>query len=113
MVDRRRSAPTGAADDVLSPLTVREREIFNLVAGGAVTNEIARELCVSRKTVATHVTRIHRKLGCRRVADLVRFAALHGLLRKQPRGLAPIESEQPDPALDPCLIGPCLPATTG
>ena len=85
LVDRLRSDESRASDDVLGTLTTREREVFNLLAGGTSVIAIARELCVSRKTVDTHVTRIYRKLGCHRVADIVRFAAVHGLLRKRPR----------------------------
>jgi DNA-binding NarL/FixJ family response regulator len=84
LVDRRQSDLSGAASDVLGPLSTREREVFHLIASGNASSDIARELCVSRKTVETHVARIHRKLGCRRVADIVRFAAIHGLLREQP-----------------------------
>lgn len=67
--------------DILSPLSTREREVFQLVASGLRIADIARELCISRKTVETHVCRIYRKIGCGNVADLVRFAARHGLLR--------------------------------
>jgi DNA-binding NarL/FixJ family response regulator len=85
LVDRLRADESRASDDVLGTLTIREREVFNLLAGGTSVIAIARELCVSRKTVDTHVTRIYRKLGCHRVADIVRFAALHGLLRHRAR----------------------------
>ena len=37
---------------------------------------------MSVKTVATHRTRIHRKLGCHSGADLIRFAAKNDLLRR-------------------------------
>jgi DNA-binding NarL/FixJ family response regulator len=82
IVSRRQADLSGAAEDVLAALSVREREVFHLVVAGVVGSDIARELCISRKTVETHVARIHRKLGCRRVADIVRFAAVHGLLRQ-------------------------------
>ena len=41
--------------------------------------EIANELCISRKTVDTHLYRIHRKLGLRTSAELVRLASGLGL----------------------------------
>jgi DNA-binding NarL/FixJ family response regulator len=84
MVHLRQADLEGAAGDVLGTLSIREREVFHQVASGATSVDIARELCISRKTVETHVARIHRKLGCRRVADIVRFAAVHGLLRTPP-----------------------------
>jgi two-component system response regulator NreC len=84
MVSLRQSDPSSAPEDVLATLSVREREVFHMVAAGVSSKEIAGELCISRKTVETHVSRIHRKLGCKRVADIVRFAAVHGLLRQVP-----------------------------
>ena len=70
--------------DPLGGLSVREREIFQLIAAGRSIGETAREYCISRKTVETHVYRVYRKLGCHNVGDLVRFAAEHGLLRMGP-----------------------------
>jgi DNA-binding NarL/FixJ family response regulator len=68
----------------LDGLSVREREIFQLIASGRSIGETAREYCISRKTVETHVYRVYRKLGCHNVGDLVRFAAGKGLLRMGP-----------------------------
>src|SRR6185369_16371195 len=45
-----------------------------------MTREIAAELCISRKTVDTHLYRIHRKLGLRTSAELVRLAASLGMV---------------------------------
>jgi DNA-binding NarL/FixJ family response regulator len=73
-----------APGDPLDGLSVREREIFQLIAAGRSIGETAREYCISRKTVETHVYRVYRKLGCHNVGDLVRFAAEHGLLRMGP-----------------------------
>jgi DNA-binding NarL/FixJ family response regulator len=73
-----------AAADPLDGLSVREREIFQVIAAGRSIGETAREYCISRKTVETHVYRVYRKLGCHNVGDLVRFAAGHGLLRMGP-----------------------------
>jgi DNA-binding NarL/FixJ family response regulator len=84
IVARRQAEPSASPDDVLATLSVREREVFHMVAAGIPSKVIAQELCVSSKTVDTHISRIHRKLGCKRVADLVRFAAVHGLLRQVP-----------------------------
>ena len=68
------------ASDVLSVLSVREREVFRLAAECLITREIATELCISRKTVDTHLYRIHRKLGLRTSAELVRLASSLGLI---------------------------------
>jgi len=60
--------------DVLGVLSEREREVFRLASACLLTREIAQELCISRKTVDTHLYRIHRKLGVRTSAELVRLA---------------------------------------
>lgn len=44
-------------------LTARELHVVRLIVTGASNPEIAKELCVSRSTVATHVENILRKLG--------------------------------------------------
>jgi two-component system, NarL family, response regulator NreC len=82
-----RVAPKRAAalaGDVLAALSVREREVLDLVVRGWSNRDMARELCVSVKTIDTHRTRINRKLRCRSAADIVRFAADNGLLRRAP-----------------------------
>jgi two-component system response regulator NreC len=58
-------------DDGLSP---RETEIVRMIALGHTSAEIARELHLSRRTVETHRSRIHNKLGCKTRSELVRFA---------------------------------------
>jgi NarL family two-component system response regulator LiaR len=72
--------PTRTKRDVLDVLSEREREIFRLAADCRTSPEIARELCLSRKTVDTHVNRINRKLGLRDRAQLVRLAVGIGLV---------------------------------
>jgi DNA-binding NarL/FixJ family response regulator len=72
--------------DLLASLTLRERDVIDLIVKGWRSRDIARELCVSIKTVETHRTRINRKLSCRSSADLIRFAADNGLLRRAPSG---------------------------
>jgi two-component system response regulator NreC len=74
------SQKTGVAADVLDALSPREREVMDLVIRGWRNREMARELCVSMKTIDTHRTRINRKLSCRSSGDLIRFAANNGLL---------------------------------
>ena len=78
-----RMAAASARDrsaDVLGVLSEREREVFRLAADCRLPQEIAGELCLARKTVDTHLNRIHRKLGLRNRADLVKLAAGLGLV---------------------------------
>jgi pimeloyl-ACP methyl ester carboxylesterase/DNA-binding CsgD family transcriptional regulator len=73
---------TGAAahgeDAVFATLSVREREILNLLARGSTNLEIGRELFISEKTVRNHVTNIFEKLGVRSRAHAIVLAKDHG-----------------------------------
>ena len=64
-----------------SPLTTREIEIVKLLAEGKSNKEIATLLFISVRTVETHRRTIHRKLRLNSVADLVRYAIRHRLVR--------------------------------
>ncbi len=63
------------------PLTVREREVLQLVAEGRTTKEVATVLGVSVKTAETHRTKIMRKLEIHETAGLVRYAIRRGLVQ--------------------------------
>jgi DNA-binding NarL/FixJ family response regulator len=63
-----------------SVLTVRQREILQLVAEGRTAKEIAGVLNVSVQTVAFHKHQIMEKLGLRTTADLTKYAIQEGLL---------------------------------
>ena len=69
------AAPLGI--DKLSP---REREVFRRIVQGDSTRTIAQALCISLKTVETHRLHINRKLGVHSPGELIRFAALSGLM---------------------------------
>jgi DNA-binding NarL/FixJ family response regulator len=60
-------------------LTVRQREILQLLAEGKTMNEAAGVLCITPRTVAFHKYRIMDSLGIKNNADLVRFAMKTGL----------------------------------
>lgn len=68
-------------DDPYGTLTPREREVFHGVVEGKTTKEIARGLAISVKTADNHRYRLMDKLGLHNTAELVRYAARHGLLR--------------------------------
>src|SRR5262249_38892257 len=73
-------ATARAMGSVLDVLSAREREIFRLFAECLTAAEIARDLCLARKTVDTHLNRINRKLRLRHRAELVRLAVSVGLV---------------------------------
>ncbi|MEU6208056.1 response regulator transcription factor [Micromonospora musae] len=61
-------------------LTVREREVFDLVVAGHDNTEIADALLISRATARTHVSRLLAKVGARDRANLVIMAYESGLV---------------------------------
>jgi DNA-binding NarL/FixJ family response regulator len=69
--------------DPLEELTAREQEVFELVIEGFSTDAVALKLGIAAKTVESHRARINRKLDAHCAADLIRFAALRGLLRER------------------------------
>ncbi len=64
----------------LALLTTRERTVSQLIARGHTNREIGERLAISVRTVESHRARVLRKLGLSTRAELVRFAAEHGLL---------------------------------
>jgi DNA-binding NarL/FixJ family response regulator len=62
-----------------NPLSEREREVLNLVARGYTYRQVGNELFIAEKTVENHVRNILGKLHLSRRAELVRWAADHGI----------------------------------
>ena len=62
-----------------SQLSSREREVLQLIAEGFSTKEIALQLHVSAKTIATHREHIMEKLDIHNVASLTKYAVQEGL----------------------------------
>ncbi len=61
-------------------LSEREFQIMRLIVSGLSTREIATQLSLSENTVRTYRTRLFKKMGLKREADLVRYALQHGLI---------------------------------
>lgn len=70
----------GADADTLEPLSLREREVLQLIAEGEQVKEAAALLGISSKTVESHRQHIMSKLKMRETADLVRYAVRHGIV---------------------------------
>lgn len=64
------------------PLTPREREVAEAIAGGLSNKEIARRLGISVKTVETHRATLMRKIGARSAVDVARYAQRNNLTRE-------------------------------
>lgn len=65
-----------------SSLSMREREILSLLAGGRSPAEIARMLGISVHTVRRHIANLSGKLGLHGRTELSRYAVRHGLVRE-------------------------------
>lgn len=61
-------------------LSQRELQVLRLVAVGKSVKEIASELALSEKTVATYRTRITEKTGLATNVDIARYALKQGLV---------------------------------
>ncbi len=64
--------PDTLSGEVLSLLSAREIEIAKLLAEGKTNAEIAGTLCISTKTVETHISNIFRKTGVTNRVQLAR-----------------------------------------
>jgi DNA-binding NarL/FixJ family response regulator len=63
----------------LARLTPREREMVQLLSEGYTAQQIAQQLHLSAKTVATHREHVFAKLQIQGIAELTRFALREGL----------------------------------
>ena len=75
-----RSLTQRGITDRYDALSEREREVFQLVAEGKSSKEIAEVLSISPATVETHRAHLLQKLGLRNTAEVVRYAARRGIV---------------------------------
>jgi len=76
----RRSKEISEGEEGFEQLTVREREVLQLIAEGRKTREIAELLYISIKTVETHRAHIMNKLDIHSTAELTRYAIRKGII---------------------------------
>jgi two-component system nitrate/nitrite response regulator NarL len=62
----------------IRPLTIREREILDLMRKGRKNREIAGELCIAESTVHKHVQNIFEKLHARNRTEAIYLTSLEG-----------------------------------
>jgi two-component system, NarL family, response regulator NreC len=65
----------------VDPLTLREREILQLLAEGKTSKDISTILNISTNTVESHRKNIMQKLDIHDTAGLVRYAIRQGLIK--------------------------------
>jgi DNA-binding NarL/FixJ family response regulator len=78
VVHRFQRRPAAASADC--PLTLREKEILSLVAGGATNGDIARTLWVTEQTVKFHLSNTYRKLGVANRTQASHYAHVNHLV---------------------------------
>jgi len=76
-------AKAGPAEETggFEVLSMREREVFQLLAEGHSVKIIADKLVISPKTVETHRAHIKETLGLTSQSDLIRFAIRNRIIR--------------------------------
>lgn len=70
----------GAAREPRAQVTLRQREVLELVMKGLPAKVIAHQLSISPKTVEFHKKTMMRALAVRNTAELIRFAIEHRLV---------------------------------
>jgi len=70
---------SGHARGPVDSLSTREKQVLQLVVEGRTSNDIAKMLCLSPKSIDTYRSRLMTKLGVRDISSLVKFALEHGL----------------------------------
>jgi len=71
---------TSSSKEPFDTLSVREREVMQMVVQGMTSSEIGKKLFISPRTVDIHRANIMRKLGLRTRIDLVQIAQRQGIL---------------------------------
>jgi len=61
-------------------LSTREYQVMLMLASGKSVGEIARELCLSVKTISTYRIRVMNKMGMKKNAELTFYAMNHRLI---------------------------------
>jgi DNA-binding NarL/FixJ family response regulator len=73
------SDKSGSLVSPIDKLSMRERQVLQLVVEGKSSAEIAAIVHLSPKSVDTYRSRLMKKLGLANVPELVKFAVQHGL----------------------------------
>ncbi|MFW6148161.1 MAG: response regulator [Thermodesulfobacteriota bacterium] len=75
------AAKRADVQDELVRLSMREKEVFPLLADGISVKEISKRLFISPKTVETHKYNIMEKLHAKSLADLTKIAIQKNLIK--------------------------------
>lgn len=84
LVARVRDAETALVAEAFRDLTERELDVLALLCKGRTNAEIARELQLSEKTVANHVSAVFDKLGVGNRVEAASYGMRHHIDRLRP-----------------------------
>jgi two-component system response regulator NreC len=70
-----------SALDLSPTLTMREREIVQMVAEGQSSNQIGNKIGISPRTVEIHRSNLMKKLRLKNQAELILYAIKHGIIQ--------------------------------
>lgn len=84
VVDDYITNPQQSSKTVFTTLTIRERQVLQLMTEGKTTKQIARKLFISPKTVEAHRLHIMDKLNIDNLAQLTKYAIQQGLTSAEP-----------------------------
>jgi DNA-binding NarL/FixJ family response regulator len=70
----------GMPVDLQQTLTMREREIIQMVAEGQSSNQIGSKIGISPRTVEIHRSNLMKKLNLKNQAELILYAIKHGII---------------------------------
>jgi two-component system, NarL family, response regulator NreC len=76
--DLRQNSPSSGSPE-FAALSMREREVLQLMAEGKSTKQIASALKLSKKTVDNHRAHLMSKLNVSTLAELIKYAIREGL----------------------------------
>ncbi|MGD0878001.1 MAG: response regulator transcription factor [Anaerolineales bacterium] len=77
-LERQRRPSLAEAEQVVNPLTERERQVLELTAQGLANKQIAVSLDISENTVKFHLSSLYAKLGVTSRTEAVRAGARRG-----------------------------------
>ena len=80
LLERHRLPMLEEAEQVVDPLTERERQVLQLTAQGLANKQIAASLEISENTVKFHLSSLYAKLGVTSRTEAVRAGARRGLV---------------------------------
>ena len=80
LLERHRLPVPEEAEQVVDPLTERERQVLQLTAQGLANKQIAATLEISENTVKFHLSSLYAKLGVTSRTEAVRAGARRGLV---------------------------------